>query len=56
MVVKSWESVVFHRRSYLHIPAIFYIYVAALAGMTAFAASHIDATPDASTSIRIIGH
>lgn len=44
----------FRRRSYLHIPAIFYIYVAALAGMTAFAASHIDATPDATAPIKIV--
>lgn len=44
----------FRRRSYLHVPAIFYIYVAALAGMTAFAASHIDATPDTPAPTKIV--
>ncbi|MGE3831938.1 MAG: hypothetical protein AB7F76_13165 [Parvibaculaceae bacterium] len=44
----------FRRRSYLRIPAIFYIYVAALAGMTAFAASHIDATPDTPAPVRLV--
>lgn len=44
----------FAHRARSRIPAIFYIYVVALAGMTAFAASHIDATPGKSAPVKIM--
>jgi hypothetical protein len=43
----------FRRRPYLRIPAIFYIYIAVFAGMTAVAASHIDATPNKPVPVKI---
>jgi hypothetical protein len=43
----------FRRRPYLRIPAIFYIYIAVFAGMTGFAASHIDATPSKTAPVKI---
>jgi hypothetical protein len=46
----------FRRHSYRHVPAIFYVYIAALAGMTAIAASHIDTTPETTAPIKIVGH
>ena len=44
----------FAHRARTRIPAIFYIYVVALVGMTAFAATHIDATPGKTAPIKIV--